>query len=159
MPVLRLDQAAEVRVGGKKASEVWIAGNRVWTPPPSASLLMLNATPAYLSFFTIQSATPSSIILNGQNTNRRVVTWAVDLRAGDVLSFKYQSEVALHSRTATDLPQTATRDTVLAGVTAASPQAFIMTLKYSAPYFGFLIGAGTPAGTVTITDFSITRPV
>lgn len=158
MPVLRLDQATEVWVGGKRASEIWIAGKRVWTPK-AASLLALDATPAYLSYFTIQSATADAIVLNGQNTNRRVVTWAVDLRAGDVLSFKYQSAAPLHSRTATDLPQTATRDTVLAGVTAASPQAFKMTLTQSAPYFGFLIGAGIAAATVTITDFSITRPV
>ena len=159
MPVLRLDQASEVWVGGKRASEVWIAGNRVWTPPPSASLLMLNATPAYLSFFTIQSATPSSIILNGQNTARRVASWSVPLKVGDVVKFTYTCDAPLHCRTSAATDLLTGTDALIAGVNAASPRSVSFKLSKDAPYFGFLFGSGTMASNLSVTDFSITRPV
>lgn len=157
MPTLDLTTAKQIFSGGAEVRSLWIAGVKRWQKP-ATSLLRLDAQPVLLSNFTITSSSADAIGLSSSNTQRRVASWAVSLKAGDVVNFAYTCAAPLHCRTSAGTDLLIGTDTVIAGVAASTPTSVSFTLTKDAPYFGFLFGSGAVTSSLSVTGFTITRP-
>ena len=157
MPTLDLTTAKQIFSGGAEVMSLWIAGVKRWQKP-ATSILRLDAQLALLDNFTITSSSADAIGLSSSNTQRRVASWAVSLKAGDVVNFAYTCAAPLHCRTSATSDVFRSTDAVVAGVAASTPASVSFTLTKDAPYFGFVFGSGAVTSSLSVTGFTITRP-